>query len=201
MTPKLIVEQKLTAFVNQYRVYDVGPDGSKGDLVAFAQQKRVTLREKIIFYADEQKTREVFSLRAEKALDVHGKYFVEDPAGNTIGAFRKSFKKSLLNSTWHIIEGEQPIITVSEHNKVLAFVRRAVAFIPFVDDIAGVILAFTKYHFVVTDEASGEVLGMHRKTKRFHDHYELSLHDKAYKRVDWRTWAAMAVALDALQDR
>lgn len=199
MTPKLIVEQKITAFVNQYRIYQVGSDGAKGDLVAFAQQKRLAFKEKVTFYADEQKTKEIFGFRAEKTLDVHGKYFVEDANGHSIGAFKKSFKKSLFNSTWHILgDDDQPRITISENSKVLAIVRRLAGFM---GDIAEIIVAFFRYHFVFVDDKSGETIGLYRKTKLLYDHYELLMTDDGYKSQDWRVFAAMAVALDALQSR
>jgi len=201
MAPKLIIEQKITAFVNQYRVYHAEADGSKGELVAFVQQKRAAFKEKVTFYRDEQKTEEVFRFRAEKTLDLHGRYYVEDPAGQPIGVFRKAFKKSLFASTWHILDGDTAAITLTEHNKTLAIARRVAGFLPVVSDIAEAIIAFIKYHFAIIDEASKQVVGMHRKTKRFRDHYELSVTDSAYQTQDWRVWAAVSVALDALQDR
>jgi hypothetical protein len=198
MTPKLIVEQKVTAFVNQYRIYGVGSDGAKAELVAFAQQKRLAFKEKVTFYADEQKTTELFGFRAEKTLDIHGKYFVEDVKGTQIGAFQKSFKKSLFNSTWHILDdNDESAITISENSKVLAIIRRLAGFI---SDIAELIIILFRYHFVFTDK-SGEIVGMYRKTKLLYDHYELSMTDEAYKSQDWRVFASMAVALDALQSR
>jgi hypothetical protein len=199
MTPKLIVEQKVTAFVNQYRIYSTTSDGAKGELVAFAQQKRIAFKEKVTFYADEQKTTEIFGFRAEKTLDVHGKYFVEDAKGAQIGAFQKSFKKSLLNSTWNILDGNgEPAITISENSKVLAIFRRLAGF---VSDIAELIVMLFRYHFVFVDNKSGETVGLYRKTKLLYDHYELQMTDEAYKSQDWRMFASMAVALDALQSR
>ncbi len=198
MNPKLIVEQKITAFVNQYRIYSVGPDSAKGEMVAFAQQKRLAFKEKVTFYTDEQKTTEFFGFRAEKTLDVHGKYFVEDTGGQPIGVFQKSFKKSLLNSTWYILDSNnEPAITISENSKVLAIIRRLAGF---VSDIAELIVILFKYHFVFVDK-NGETIGTYRKTTLLRDHYELSMTDEAYKSQDWRVFAAMAVALDALQSR
>jgi uncharacterized protein YxjI len=201
MSPKLIVEQKITALVNQYRIYGVDQAGNKAEMVAFAQQKRFKLKEEVVFYHNEQRTEEVFKFKAEKVFDVRGRYFVEDAHGTALGVFRKAFKKSLLNSTWHILDGDQPAFTVSESNKTLAVVRRIVSFIPYVDDLAEIIMPFIRYHFVFTEIGSGQEVGMYRKTKRVRDHYVLEMTDEAYKKQDWRVWAAQAVALDALQDR
>jgi len=155
MSPKLIVEQKITALVNQYRIYGVDPAGNKSEMIAFAQQKRFKLKEEVIFYRNEQRTEETFKFKAEKTFDVYGRYFVEDANGTPVGAFRKAFQKSLFNSTWHILDGDQPVFTVSESNKMLAIVRRIVSAIPYLGDLAEIIMPFIRYHFVFTEVSSG----------------------------------------------
>lgn len=202
MSPKLVVEQKITAFVNKYAIYSVKSDGQKDQLIALAQQKRLAFKEKVTFYADEEKSKEVFGFRAEKVMDVHGKYFVEDPDGNRIGTFRKDFTQSLLNSTWNILDNDdKPVFIIKESSQVLAILRRFVGFIPIVGEIAEIIMAFFRYHFVFIDPASGKIIGKYQKTTLFRDHYLLSMNDEYYAKQDWQVFAAMAVALDALQSR
>ncbi|HEY1064036.1 MAG TPA: hypothetical protein VGE30_01925, partial [Candidatus Saccharimonadales bacterium] len=77
MKPKLIIEQKITPLVNKYRVYSVNANGVRDQLVAFAQQKRLAFKEKVTFYADEQKTEALFTMRAEKVMDIHGRFLIE----------------------------------------------------------------------------------------------------------------------------
>jgi len=200
MKPILLVEQKITAFVNQYRVFGVDAAGNKGQLIAFAQQKRIAFKEKVRFYADEAKTQEIFGFRAEKVLDVHGRYFVEDTQNAYIGGFKKVFGKSLFNSTWQILQGDTPVVTITESNQVLAVLRRFVGFLPVVGDLLEFVLLFFRYHFVLKN-ASGQVIGKYEKTTLFRDHYKLSMTPEAYQSLDWRVLASMAVALDALQSR
>jgi uncharacterized protein YxjI len=202
MNPKLIVEQKITAFVNKYAIYSANPDGGKNAPVAFVQQKRLAFKEKVSFYDDEQKTNLLFTFRAEKVLDVHGRYIIEDSDGLYIGAFKKEFKKSLINSTWNILDGNNnPVITVSESNQTLAAIRRFGGFIPFVGDVIDILVLFLRYHFVFKDSADSKEVGMYKKTTLFRDHYLLSMTDTAYEQQDWRVLAGIAVALDALQSR
>jgi len=202
MNPKLIIEQRVTAFVNQYAVYESGLGGEKGSMLAFAQQKRLAFKEKVTFYTDDSKATEAFSFRAEKAMDIHGRFFVEDPAGKQLGAFRKDFKKSLLNSTWHILDSDdQPAITISESNQALAVFRRIGGLIPIIGEIIDLIVALMKYHFIFKEAPNGNPVGKYQKTTLFRDHYTLSMNDAAYESQDWRVLAAMAVALDALQSR
>jgi len=201
MTPRIIVEQKITAFVNRYALYDALPDGSKGEMLAFAQQKRLAFKEKVSFYTDETKQTLAFTMRAEKTLDVHGRYFVEDAEGNSLGAFRKEFKKSLLKSTWNILDAQdEPKFIVAENNLALALFRRFIGFVPIVGDFGEIIVAFFKYHFAFTD-TNGQEVGIYKKITLFRDHYELALTDEAFASEDKRVLAAFAVALDALQSR
>lgn len=201
MKPRLIVEQKITPVANKYAVYQAQEDGSKGQLVALAQQKRLAFKEKVQFYTDESKSQLAFTFRAEKVMDIHGRFLVEDADGKLIGIFRKDFKKSLLNSTWHIVDEENNVqLTLRESNEALAALRRFAGFIPIVGDIFEIVLLFFKYHFTLRDTANNEV-GRYQKTTLFRDHYTLSTTDEAFSTQDWRTLAAVAVALDALQSR
>jgi hypothetical protein len=188
--------------VNKYSIADVNPDGTEGQLLALAQQKRIALKEKVLFYTDESRSKIAFTFRAEKVLDVHGRYFVEDATGKLIGGFRKNFTKSLINSTWHVFDAnEQEIFLVKESNHVVAVLRRFSGLIPVVGDIVEMTVAFLKYHFTFIDSVSQAEVGQYKKTTLFRDHYELLMDDAGWSRVDWRVMAAMSVALDALQSR
>lgn len=198
MPPRFIIQQKITAFVNRYAIYGIAEHGEKGDFIALAQQKRMAFKEKVTFYSDEAKSSVAFTFRAEKVMDIHGRYFVEDANGQLIGAFKKDFTKSLLKSTWDILDASgQPTLTVTESSNILAFLRRFGGFLPFVGDAAQMI----PYHFVFRDVQSGQEVGRYQKLTLFRDHYKLSMDDAAFARQDWRVLAALAVGLDALQSR
>jgi uncharacterized protein YxjI len=201
MKPRLFVEQKITAFVNRYAVYEAGSDEKKGKMIAFAQQKRFALKERVDFYIDDSKKQHVFTLRAEKVLDVHGKYFVEDERGKAVGVFRKEFARSLFNSTWNILDkNDQTQVKISESNTFLAIARRFAGMLPYVGELLELATKFFRYHFVFRT-ADGKDVGIYIKTTLFRDHYRLDMTDEAYALQDWRTYAAFAVALDALQSR
>lgn len=202
MNPRLIVEQKITIMVNRYEIYSVKDDGSKDTMIAFAEQKRLAFKEKVAFYTDASKQNIAFTFRAEKVMDVHGKYFVEDPNGKLLGSFKKEFGKSLLNSTWDILDDDnQPLIVISESNQFLAVARRFAGWIPFIGDFLDILTNFFRYHFSFRRPNTNDEIGMYSKTTLFRDFYRLDMNDEAYALRDWRVFAAMAVALDALQSR
>ncbi len=202
MTPRLIIQQKLTAFVNKYRIYSVNDQGKTDQLISLAQQKRFKIREKVMFYTDKKRDKLSFTFRAEKIIDIHGRYFVEDPNGKVLGAFRKEFKQSLVNSTWTIFDADgTERYFVKESNMVVAVLRRFIGEVPIIGELGDVIMAFFRYHFSFVDLQTGQEVGKYRKTTLFRDHYVLETTDDLWNSIDWRVLAAMSVALDALQSR
>lgn len=202
MKSRLIVEQKITAFVNKYSLFAIDETGAKCQPLGLAQQKRLAFKEKVTFYTDEHKIAVAFTFRAEKVMDIHGNYFVEDAAGQLLGGFQKQFKASLLNSTWHLKNSQGATqVVVKESNDLLAAMRRFGGMIPFIGDVIEILCMLLKYHFVFMRPDTNEVVGTYEKTTLFRDHYTLSLTDEAVGMIDWRVYAALGVGLDALQSR
>lgn len=200
MKPRLFTDQKITLLVNRYQIFTPNDQGEKGERIAFVEQERFKFKEKVHFYADETKQQELFSFRAEKVLDVHGKYLVEDAQGNLLGYFRKEFGASLLRSTWTLhAPNDEKLFTIQENSIILALIRRFVGFLPIVGEFAEIISNFFRYHFQFLE--GEQQVGEYRKMTLFRDHYLLSTTDDAYAKIDQRVFAAMSVALDALQSR
>ncbi|MDN5931650.1 MAG: hypothetical protein L0I24_11400 [Pseudonocardia sp.] len=68
--------------------------------MAFAEQKRMKLKEEITFFTDESRSRPVFSFKARQRLDVSAEHDVFDESGRPIGWSKKEFAASLIRSTW-----------------------------------------------------------------------------------------------------
>jgi uncharacterized protein YxjI len=196
---KFIIEQKITAFANQYKVYDPDSGAGKGLLLAFAHQKRLAFREEVKFYEDESQTNLVFSIKAEKVMDIHGRFFISDANDRRLGAVRKAFQASLLRSTYELMDiSENIVATVQERSLSLAVFRRIWNIIPYANDIPFLF----KYHFDFIDPQTKEALATYDKTTRFRDHYILELkNDILLDKVGWQTIVAQAVLLDVLQGR
>jgi hypothetical protein len=190
--PAFYVKQKITVMVNRYLVIEMLPDGSEGKTLAFAQQKRMSFKEKVMFYTDESKSQELFSFKARQGLDVRAEHDVFDQAGNVIGYFKKDFALSLMRSTWHMKYGDVEA-TGQERNATIAVLRRIWDFIPVIGEIWVPFL----FHFDFVDRSGAVVMSSERKA-RIRDYYTVTVPDE---RLDFRVAASMAVALDALQSR
>ncbi|TQN37418.1 hypothetical protein FHU33_4069 [Blastococcus colisei] len=193
VVPRFFVRQRITVMVNRYEIRAADPDGSEGPLMALAEQKRMKLKEEVIFYADESKTRPVFSFKARQRLDVHAEHDVYDEYGSVLGTFSKQFGASLLRSTWNLsAPGLQAV--GRERRPVIAILRRIWDLIPYVGDIW---VPFV-FHFDFVDTATGQPVLTSERKKAIRDRYVVTVPDP---RVDFRLAASMAVALDALQSR
>ncbi|WP_328994728.1 hypothetical protein OG394_09540 [Kribbella sp. NBC_01245] len=191
--PGFFMKQRITMMVNQYELLAANPDGSDGQVLAFAQQKRMALKEQVTFYTDQSKSQAVFSFKARKKIDLGAGYDVFDANGQPIGWFKKDFGKSLLRSSWHLTAPGLEAFGTERNHKV-AVIRRVWQFIPIVGEIP---LPFI-FHFDFTDNASGQpVMSVERK-RSIRDRYTVHVPDQ---RLDFRVAAAMTVALDALQSR
>ncbi|MFL6108544.1 MAG: hypothetical protein ACJ72L_16415 [Marmoricola sp.] len=197
--PAFFVKQKLTLMVNRYEIRSAGPDGQPGELMAVAQQKRMAFKEQVTFYADEERTRPVFSFKARQVVDLNAGYDVFDEHGEAIGFFRKDFGKSLLRSTFHL-NGPHGLNAIGqERNQAIAIIRRFVDF-PFA------------FHFDFVEQGQSDFVEQgqsaiaQERQPVMHVDRQFSLRDRYAvtvpdRRLDFRLAAAMTVALDALMSR
>ncbi|QJY48299.1 hypothetical protein [Pseudonocardia broussonetiae] len=191
--PRFFVRQKVTMMVNRYLVFAANPDGTEGQLMAFAEQKRMKLKEEVVFFTDESKQRRVFSFKARQRMDVRAEHDVLDEAGRPLGWFKKEFAASLLRSTWAL--GAPGLDARGrERRPVIAVLRRVWTVIPYVGDVW---VPFV-FHFDFVDSTTGAPVLTSERQRAIRDHYAVTVHDS---RLDFRVAASMAVALDALQSR
>ena len=191
--PRFFVKQRITVMVNRYEIVAANPDGSEGHLLAFAEQKRMKLKEEVTFFADESRNRAVFSFKARQRLDVHAEHDVFDEYGQPLGMFSKQFGASLLRSTWNLYAPGVEAVG-RERNAFIAVLRRIWDLIPYIGDIW---VPFV-FHFDFADTRTGAPVMTSERQVSIRDRYTVSVPDP---RLDFRVAACMAVALDALQSR
>jgi len=185
---RFTLRQRVTLMVNRY---EVRAGGREGPLLALAEQKRMSLREKVTFFADEGKTQPLFAFRARQVMDLATTYDITDAWGQPLGSFRKDFRRSLLRSTWVLdAPGGQGISgSGTERSQAVALLRR------FVENFSWPV------HFDFTT-ADGTVFLTIERAWSLRDAYECRLPPDPYgARLDWRVGACLAVACDALLSR
>ena len=182
--PTFFLKQKFAMTTNRYELFAANPDGTFGQLMGFAEQKRLAFKEQVTFYSDQTKTRPVFSFKARAVMELNSGYDISDEAGNQIGFFRKDFGASLMRSTFHL-EGHGYAGRGQERSQAVALLRR------FAD------IPFLPIHFDFVTPEGEPLLGVERQGS-VRDKYTVHVPDP---RVDFRVAAAVAVGLDALMQR
>jgi uncharacterized protein YxjI len=195
---RYLVEQLFRPVVNLYRVTPLAAgDTPAGGPVAFVRQKRMALKEDIRFFADEEETVELFRIKARRVLEVGGRYEVTEPDGRRIGVLEHQFGRSLLRSTWRILdadENEVPLAVAQERSLFFAILRRVIDFVPYVGEFIPV-----PYNFEL--RSGDRVVGGVDRKLQLRDRYVLDVSGDNERRIDRRLAISLAVGLDTLQNR
>lgn len=192
---RFLLEQRITLLVNRYEYFLYAQD-TKGPRIAFAEQKRFAFREHVTVWQNEDKSTPLFTIEAEKLLDVHGKFLIKDAGGEVVGYCRKLFGASLLRSTWEVHDAHDALLFIAhEKSQNMALIRRIAEFVPFLTEVAG----FFPFNFVF--ENNKKEVGSHvRFWGSLNDRYILQLSEELAA-CDRRLPLALGILLDALQDR
>ena len=185
---RFTIDQLIRPMANLYRI------SAGATPVAFVRQKKLALKEDIRFYADESQTEELFRIKARAVMEFGGRYDVTTPAGEKVGVLGKVFGKSLLRSTWAILDAsEQEIAIAKERSQFWAIVRRVIDAVPYGDFVPVI------FHFRI--DSGDRHLGDFTRAVGFRDKYTLDLSGDTERTIDRRLAIALAIALDALQSR
>ncbi|MBW3652374.1 MAG: hypothetical protein KY433_02030 [Actinobacteria bacterium] len=193
-----VLRQKIKLVINQYEFFLPDGDGP-GEPICFVEQKRFKFKEDIRFYLDEAKTTELLRIKARQRFDPRATYDVTDETGTKIGEISKVFGASLLRSTFRISDADGEELCIStEKNLGVALLRRAVGFIPYVENVANWLPI--PYHFVF--KRGDEILGENtRQLGKLRDIYTIDMSADSQRTIDRRLVLALAVGQDALQAR
>jgi len=185
---RFTIDQLIRPMVNLYRI-SAGPTP-----VAFVRQKRMAIKEDIRFFADENEARELWRIKARSLMEFGGRYDVTTPEGEKIGVLGKVFGKSLLRSTWSIMDAnEQELAVAKERSVPIAILRRVIDAVPYGDFIP------IPFHFTI--DAGERHVGDLNRRFGVRDTYDLDVSGDVERTIDRRLAVSLGIALDALQSR
>jgi uncharacterized protein YxjI len=102
---------KLFAISPQISVRDAA-----GELKIYVKQKAFKLKEAITVFADEQQTRPLFHINADRVIDFRARYHFTDAAGNPVGSIKRQGARSLWRARYDIEVDGQVAMTIQEEN-------------------------------------------------------------------------------------
>ena len=192
---RFLVDQLIRPLANLYRITPLAAgETPAGGPIAFVRQKKMAIKEDIRFFGDESESQELFRLKARSILDTGGsRYDVTDVDGQPIGVLHHVLRKSLFRSTWEVSGANGTVAIAQERSLPMAIARRVVDFVPYGEWVP------IPYNFdlLLDDRAIGH---MNRKFQ-LRDTYLLDLTADHERKLDRRLAIALAIGLDALQNR
>jgi uncharacterized protein YxjI len=192
---RFLVDQLIRPIANLYRVTPLAVgETPAGGPIAHVRQKKLAVKEDIRFYADEDQKDELFRLKARTWLDTGGsRYQVLAADESVIGVLHHQLK-SLVRSTWRVTdENDQELAIAQERSLPFAIARRVIDFVPYGEWIP------IPYNFDIYMD--GLLVGSLNRKFQLRDSYILDLAGDHERKLDRRLAIALAVGLDALQNR
>ena len=193
---RFLIDQLVRPIANLYRVTPLAAgETPAGAPVAFVRQRKMAIKEDIRFFADESESEELFRLKARSVLDTGGsRYDVADAAGTPIGVLHHVLRKSIFRSTWQVMDPSgNDLATAQERSLPMAIARRVIDFAPYGEWVP------IPYNFDLL--MNGSAVGHLNRKFQVRDRYVLDLAGDHERRLDRRLGIALAIGLDALQNR
>jgi hypothetical protein len=123
---------KLLAIASQISVTD-----ADGRLLYYAKQKAFKLKEAVTVFADENQTRPLFKIAADRVLDISARYRIEDEGGAEIGVLQRRGMQSLWKAHYEIHQGGRQAFLIREESAWVRVLDGIVGGIPIVSIFTG----------------------------------------------------------------
>lgn len=106
---------------------------ASGQLVSYVKQRAFRLKENVTIFADEQQTRPLYHMKANKIIDIGATYAISDADGRPIGALRQRGLRTFWKATYDILDDAGSAIgIVHEQNPWVKVIDGLIGEIPLV---------------------------------------------------------------------
>lgn len=102
---------KILAIARQLSVTDAG-----GRLVCYVKQKAFKLKESITVFADVEQTTPLYTINADRVLDISAQYHFADRHGTQIGSVKRQGIKSLWKARYDVLTRAGQAMIIQEEN-------------------------------------------------------------------------------------
>jgi len=141
---------KITTLTSDFNITD-----KNGNYVAYVRQKMFKLKEDVIVFNDESKSKELFNIKANQWIDFNASYMMTDLVnGKRFGRLARKGMRSIWKSRYDIIdENDQPKYQINEDNGWVKVFDSFVGEIPILGLFTGY---FLNPSYTVKDNAGKE---------------------------------------------
>lgn len=183
---------KLLAIARQVSVRD-----ARGQLVLYVKQKAFKLKEAVTVFADEQKSRPLYTIQADRILDISARYnFADASTDNYLGSIKRQGMRSIWKAHYDVFDGERLELTITEENAWTKVLDSLVGEIPVVGMFTGYL-----FHpaYLVKRTGGAVVLRLEKQPAFFEGKFQLTKHGNLEAREETR--ALLAVIMLILLER
>lgn len=195
---KFFVSQRRLSIKERYFVYD-----EEGRELFYVERPfRLFGRRTITIYDDESKQDPVLFITQDHYWEaLHRNYTVKTVDDEVLAKLSRNNIKSLFRRSWDIADAAGASLAIArEDTVILAFVRRLVNLIPFVDLLGGIIK--TDFHFIRRDDSGNEEkIGSFDRRISLFDKYVLNLSADPERKLNRRVALAVGILLDTAEKR
>ncbi|MGD1320054.1 hypothetical protein [Chryseobacterium sp. 2R14A] len=128
---------KITTLASDFNITD-----RNGNYVAYVRQKMFKLKEDVIVFNDESKTKELFRIQANQWIDFNASYSIKDVINTkNFGRLARKGMRSIWKSSYNVLdEADQQKFTITEDNAWVKFFDGMVGEIPIIGMFTGYFL-------------------------------------------------------------
>jgi hypothetical protein len=110
---------------------------AQGNLLFYVKQKLFKLKEAITVFADAERTRPLYYIKADRIIDFSARYDFTNENGVPIGAVKRQGLKSLWRARYDVFDGESVNFTIQEKNPWVKIADALFQEIPVVGMLSG----------------------------------------------------------------
>lgn len=138
---------KILAIASQIAVRD-----ASGILLCYVKQKAFKLKEAVTVFGDEEQTRPLYTIKADRMLDISAQYNIDDMAGQPVGMIKRHGMRSFWRSHYEVQRDGIRVFDIREENPWIKVADTAFGEIPVLGILSGYL-----FHpaYRLTDAVSG----------------------------------------------
>lgn len=163
----LTMSFKIIAIAPQITVTD-----SQGNEVFYVRQKVLKLKEEVNVYSDNSQSNVLYTIKADRVIDISAKYNFADSSGNALGFVKRKGIRSIFRATYEISEGEgdAPDFTVEEESVMVRVADGCLNNIPIIGIFSGYLFNPT---YLINDSAGNLALKLQKQPAFFESSFTI----------------------------
>jgi len=108
-----------------------------GRLLFYVKQKAFKLKEAVTVFADAEQTQPLYTINADRVLDVSARYHINEISGFGLGTVQRQGMRSIWRAHYDVLRGGGPVMHVREENPWVKVADALFADLPVVGIFSG----------------------------------------------------------------